>query len=92
MGLFDLLRGYAPIGPEDFAINPDNWLNDWAQSSAPPPSWLPDPAAFGWPDTPGLMLLPNRLGTGEGTGTTLMRDRSGTSLADTPYPRPLDLT
>jgi hypothetical protein len=47
MGLFDLLRGYAPIGPEHFALNPDNWTPPLSDPMFP---WLLSPT---WSDAAG---------------------------------------
>jgi hypothetical protein len=40
MGLLDYLRATRPIGPEAFALNPDNWPNSWPAplSSTPSPA------------------------------------------------------
>ncbi len=56
MGLLDLLRGYPLIGPDAFALNPDNWDRLFPGSS---PSSLPMGGFDPWSGGGGAALWPS---------------------------------
>jgi hypothetical protein len=58
MGPFDLLRGYAPIAPEQLALNPDAWpqLPPGYGPPPSPPAGFRQPGGAAWPRAEAMKL------------------------------------